>query len=270
MSYYISKCEEYKYNTKKLWQIINQTIDKKKHKGSIIPFISVDSIRTFDPQQIANSFGSFYTNLGKDLANKIVPSHTAIDEFLGKIPRTLNNLVLHLTNQLEVEKLIKNLPNKSSSGHDKVSNTLLKGLSSSISYPLTIIFNQSISQGIFLDIMKVAEVILLYKGKETDKVVNYHPISLLMTISKVPEKIVYARVYGFLETNGILYESQYGFRNKQSCKQAITKLLGHILQAKEVGHSSASIFLDLSNAFDTLNHKVLLKKLNHYGIRGIN
>ena len=181
----------------------------------------------------------------------------------------MNSLVLHPTTQSEVEKLIKNLPNKSSSGHDKVINTLLKGLSSSISYPLTIIYNWSISQGIFQNFMKVAEVILLYKGKETDKVVNYHPISPLMTISKVLEKIVYARVYSFLETNGILYESQYGFRNKWSCEQAITELLGHILQAKEIGHSSATIFLDLSEAFDTLSHKVVLKNLDHYGIRGI-
>ena len=73
----------------------------------------------------------------------------------------------------------------------------------------------------------------------------------------------------FLESNSILYESQYGFRKKRSCEQVITELLGHILQAKENGDLSASIFLDLSKAFNTLNHTVLLKKLDCYGIRGI-
>ena len=174
--------------------------------------------------------------------------------------RCLSSLVLHPTTQLEVEKLITNLPNKSSSEHDKVSNNLLKKLCSSISYSLMIIFNQSISKRIFLDIMKIAKVIPLYNGKETDKVVNYCQISLLITISKVLEKIVNTRVYNFLEENGVLYKSQYGFRNKKSCEQTITELQGHILQAREQGHSSASIFLDLSKAFNTLNHTVLLKK----------
>ena len=68
-NYYIKKCNEYKYSTKKLWQVINQTICKTKHKGSIIPFISIDGIKTYNPQKIANSFGSFYSHLGENRAN---------------------------------------------------------------------------------------------------------------------------------------------------------------------------------------------------------
>ena len=112
--------------------------------------------------------------------------------------------------------------------------------------------------------MKIAEIIPLYKGKERDEVVNYRPISLLMTISKLLEKIIYIRVYSFLEDHNILY----GFRSKRSCNQAITELTGRLLQAKEVSLHSAAIFLDLSKAFDTLNHEVLLAKLYRYGIRG--
>ena len=123
--------------------------------------------------------------------------------------------------------------------------------------------------GVFLDIMKIIEVIPLYKGKETDEVINYRPISLLITMSKVLEKIIYKIVYQFLEMNHILYESQYGFRNKCSYEHAITELTGYLLQAKELGQKSALIFLDLCKAFDTLNHNVLLKKLECYGIQGI-
>ena len=85
-------------------------------------------------------------------------------------------------------------------------------------------------------------------------------------MSKVLEKIIYKRVDQFLEMNHILYESQYGFKNKCSCEHVITELICHLLQAKELGQKSASFFLDLSKAFDTLNHNVLFKKLEHYGI----
>ena len=116
--------------------------------------------------------------------------------------------------------------------------------------------------------MKVAEVIPLYKGNEKDNTVNYRPISLLMTISKLLEKIIYKRVFKFLDKYELLYQSQYGFHNQHSCRQAITELTGKLLQAKEAGLHSTSVFLDLLKAFDTLDHQVLLKKLEHYGIRG--
>ena len=171
------------------------------------------------------------------------------------------------TNVTEIEKLVKSLPSKSSYGHDKVSNVLLKALSISISYPLQIIFNQSIYQGVFPDKMKLGEIIPLYQVKEHDLVVNYRLISLLMTMSKVLEKIIYTHMYAFLELNGTLFDSQYGFRSKRSHKQAIAKLLGNLLQAHSNKLHSTGIFLDLSKAFNTLNHNILLKKLYPYRIR---
>ena len=74
--------------------------------------------------------------------------------------------------------------------------------------------------------MKVAEVIPLYKGKAFDKVVNYRPVSLLITTLKVLEKAVYERVYRFLELNKILYDSQYGFCNSRSHEQAVSEVIG--------------------------------------------
>ena len=268
-SYYIEKCKQYKTNTRKLWQVINQAIGKPCHKGSITPFITIDGVKMYNPKKIANSFGQFYSSLGSNLANKIIPGSTGIDQYIASIPRMVNSVVLLPTTQIEVAKIIKGLPNKTSSGHDQINNILLKKPSDTISYPLTIIFNQTISQGVFPDTMKLAEVIPLYKGRETDQTVYYHPISPLMTMSKVLEKIIYSSVYKFLDKNNILYESQYGFQNKRSCEEAISELLEHVLQAKEGGDISAAMFLDLSKAFDTLNHIVLLKKLDQYGIQGI-
>ena len=89
------------------------------------------------------------------------------------IPHNLNSLALRQTTEKEIRTLISQLPNKSSSGHHQISNKLLKGIGDAISYPLMFVFNKSITQGIFPDIMKLADVIPLYKGKEKDEVINY-------------------------------------------------------------------------------------------------
>ena len=114
--------------------------------------------------------------------------------------------------------------------------------------------------------MKLAKVIPLHKNKAMDHLVNYRPISLLMTMSKILEKLVYQRVISFIDKQEILYKSQYGFLNQHSCEQTVQELLAKVLQAKEDGQKTASIFMDLSKAFDTLNHKLLLSKMEQYGI----
>ena len=83
------------------------------------------------------------------------------------------------------------------------------------------------------------------------------------------EKLIYARVYQYIDKNKILFNTKYSFRNKHSCDQALIELTGEILQAKEQNLKSAALFLDLSKAFDTLDHDILLSKLERYGIRGI-
>ena len=138
-----------------------------------------------------------------------------------------------LTSKEEVIHIIEKLPNKKSSGFDNLNNILLKNLKEEIATPLEKIFNLSIQSGIFPGLQKSAEIVPLYKGKEKDLSINYRPISLLITISKILEKIVYKRMYNFLDTNGQLFNSQYGFRSKHSCENAISELIGHVVKGHE-------------------------------------
>ena len=117
--------------------------------------------------------------------------------------------------------------------------------------------------------MKITEIILLYKGKDEDQVIDYRPVSLLMTMSKVLEKLVYKRLYKFLDKHSIFYESQYGFRANHSCENAIMEMVGHIEQAHNDGLHSTGLYLDLSKAFDTLDHTLLLSKMERYRVHGL-
>ena len=106
-NYYRTRCVEYKQNAKKLWSLINNTVKRVKHKGSIIPYITVDGLKQHNPQKIANSFGKFYSTLGSDLANKILPGTTPISTYLSNIPQNLNSMVLRPTTIHEIDNLIK-------------------------------------------------------------------------------------------------------------------------------------------------------------------
>ena len=128
------------------------------------------------------------------------------------------------------------------------------------------IFNLSFKQGVFPDAMKLSEIVPLFKKGCKDLMVNYRPISLLITLLKLLEKCMYSRLYNFVTKYNIFYNKQYGFRNGHSCEQAIQNLYGHILQNKDLGIKTAAIYLDLSKAFDTISQNLLLEKLDKYGV----
>ena len=269
VTYYQQLSLSLKNNTKKLWEIINNTIGKSSNKSCILEKLKLGNIVYESACDIANNFGSYFATVGTKFANAIDLPKIKISDYLTKIKRNTKSLFLKPTTSIEISNLIGSLPNKSSSGFDQINNKLPKGISEEISTPLEIIFNLSLSMGIFPDAMKMAEVIPLYKGKCRMEPGNYRPISLLLTISKILEKILYKRTYDFLNDNNELYHSQYGFRSKHSCENAISDLISQVLKNQQQNKYIAALFLDLSKAFDTLNHDLLRQKLEIYGVRGI-
>ena len=97
---------------------------------------------------------------------------------------------------------------------------------------------------------------------------NYRPISLLSNIDKIYEKLIYRRLYGFLEKHKVLYKQQFGFRKSYSTSQILLNLSQKVMDALDKGDYACGVFIDLQKAFDTVDHDILLTKLFHYGIRG--
>ena len=267
--YYHDRCTEFKNNTRKLWKTINKLCNTQNDKSCVVQILKVNGKRCCNSQSIANEFGNYFSSVGESFATKIPKSNKNVNDYLKAIQSSQRSIFLTPCTIIETKRLIFNLPNKGSSGTDNISNILLKKLREQIATPLTAIINASIEQGSFPDLMKCALVVPLYKAKAKDEVTNYRPISLLMTISKIIEKVIYKRVYDYLNKSGQIYDSQYGSRNNHSCEHAIGELLGNIVKNQQLGKNTVSIMLDLSKAFDTLQHSVIFKKLELYGLQGI-
>ena len=164
--------------------------------------------------------------------------------------------------------VINNLPNKSSSGHDNLSLKIIKYLKKLISAPLTIIINQMFNTGIFPESLKIAKVKPLFKKNDNHTISNYRPISLLPSISKVFEKIIYQQTYSYFQKNNLFNSSQYGFRVGHSTELAAIEIVDRVIQNLDNNETPINTYLDLSKAFDTLDHSILLHKLKFYGIDG--
>ena len=129
--------------------------------------------------------------------------------------------------------------------------------------------NQSLLEGVFPNALKIAKVVPIFKNGDLKCVTNYRPISVLPAFSKITEKIVYKRLYKYISDNSILHQNQFGFREKLSTSMALLELIDKLSEAVDDKLTTIGVFIDLAKAFDTVDHGILLRKLQHYGIRGI-
>ena len=263
--YYSDKLRLVKGNLTTTWKIINELIGKKKK--SKVNSISENNKKITNPKDIASAFNSYFVNAGPNLARKINCKDKNFSDFLHSPSDT--SLFFTPTDTHEIIKIVKSLKNSNSSGHDEITTKLLKQIITDIAPPLMHIFNLSLSNGVYPNSFKIAKVIAIFKKDDPSQISNYRPISLLPCISKILEKIVYKRLYSFLIRHKLLIPNQFGFRKGFSTDLALVNLFDAISNSLAKKENVVGIFMDLSKAFDTLNHDILLYKLQTYGIRGV-
>jgi hypothetical protein len=264
--YYLEKVDAKKKNIKALWQIYGPIINPSKSKGSnkIERIVHNNHIMT-NKKDIANTLNDYFVNIGPKLS-KCSANNQCFEKYLKN--NQMSSLYLYPVCPSEVLSLISKLDNNKSPGDDEISSKLLKACPAVFSELISHIANMAIETGRYPEKLKLGKVVPIHKkGSKTDPT-NYRPISLLSIINKIIEKLLYKRLYEYFENFKIIYQYQFGFRHAYSTTMALIEITDQLREQIESKDITIGIYIDLTKAFDLVNHKMLISKLQSYGIRG--
>ena len=262
--YFTKKFNEAQGDMKETWQTINNVIKPTCNANKDIKIIHNDASICND--EIPNAFIDYFTGIAQKLTNQLPISVNTVPYYLkNRINETF--FMLPITSN-EVSNAINSLKNNGK-GVNVISTIALKDNKIVLSEVLTHIFNNCISDGYFPFELKEGCITPIYKGGIKTELNNYRPVCSLLSFSKILERIIYDRMITYIEKNNILSKTQYGFRKGLSTENAIINFIDKIHTGLENRQFTAAIFMDLSKAFDVLDHKILAIKLEHYGFRGI-
>lgn len=265
--YYQSKIDENKDNSKKVWELLNEVINKRKSNNVEMPSTFIDSTgKLYKEQAVAEGFNDFFSSIGSELESNMPPPDSSALEHLNEPIYDDFNTALRTTSE-EVETIIQGL-NPVGGGVDKISTNILLLTYRRILPHLTFFFNLCLTTSVFPDQLKVAVIKPIFKAGDRNLFNNYRPISLLPILSKVLEKILYSFIIAYINEKNLLNPLQFGFRKRHSTYMPIAHMFDQITNSLQNNLVSCVLYLDLKKAFDTVNLTILLQKLFYMGIKG--
>ena len=261
--------EENKHDQKAFWKTVKKILPGETK--NITSGIMIDDRLSTDKYQIANAFNKYFIGVVTKLRGSLGFALTFVNNLSASLPaqKRFPQLKFDKVSEHFILTQLRSLKSGKAVGLDNISPRLLKDAAVIITNPLTQIINASLSQASIPADWKAARVIPLYKAGKANQVGNYRPISVLPVISKLVERAVQVQLGKHLSDHNILSPFQCGFRKAHSTETAAISLTDTIRRNIDQGLLTGAVFIDLSKAFDTVDHALLLQKLRHYGIENL-
>lgn len=261
---------EAKGDQKKSWQIVRYVLTNNSDSNpSKLPtkLQADDGTTLTDPQLIADELSKHFANVSVGLKNELINYYCNRPRSLTEETNCSRSIILNRITPEELMLVVKSLKRRSASGTDGISVSLLLSVISAITPTASEAFNNSMMTGTFPISLKTTRVTALHKGGDASICGNYRPISVVSTVSKLYEKLLYNRIEQFITNEELMHPQQYGFQEKCSTSSATLGLVNELVKSIEAKKFTAAIFLDISKAFDCVPHDLLLQKLDKIGIR---
>ena len=222
-----------------------------------------DGIIIEDPYNILND------NFVEMVDTHVIPNLSKNDVQMDDLPQpvTESKFICNTIDDKTLSKIIDSIKPKWSAGYDDIPMKIIKEAKLPLIKPLLHVINASLITGVYPTELKVSKVIPIYKKGDRTDPLNYRPLAIQPSLSKIFEKCVLIQLVNYFENNNLLEVDQHGYR-KRSTLSALIDYIEHILENLDEGYNIVGAFLDLTKAFDSVDHKILLEKLKRYGING--
>ena len=256
-----NRLENCKGNTTKIWKLMKEDFNMNGNAAAPSK-LKINEEIIYDTSTIAKAFENKFKQVWTSVHHQQTSTlHN---------PKLQNRPIITFhpepTNPTEVLKIIHSLDSKKATGLDSISVRTIKEIGCSIATPLADIVNSSFLQGIFPNKFKLGKIIAVHKRGSRLDVNNYRPVTVLPVLSKIIEKIMFTRLNNFLNEQNLISCKQFGFRKGKSANDAVLNFLNNIYTDLESGKIPIGICFDLSRAFDSINHEILLQKLQLLGV----
>lgn len=264
--YYINSLKSCLGDPGKTWRFLNREFGRKNRVLKNI--VTEDGCVLTTDEEKASTINDYFYGVVDRIRREHCVTQTNFN-FLRTLTAQRTSFSLQMVERTAVECILSNFNISKSPGFDNITPRILQIRKNAVVGFLTEIFNKMVNEGCYPDVLKLHKIIPIPKVSASNRICNLRPISLLSIIDKVFEKIIFDQVSNYLDSNGLLFERQFGFRKGAGTEQAVLNLIDHICEGLDAGYRGvAGVFFDFSKAFDLVDHDILINKLRLYGFDG--